>query len=40
MTNTTIDLIRIPVDENGDMIYDFDYARQIFEAYKKTFPDR
>ena len=39
MTNTIIDFIRLPVDENGVMIYDFDQAYQMFEGWQKLFPD-
>ena len=40
MTNTTIDLIRLPIDKNGDMIIDYNEARNIYETYKQVFPDR
>lgn len=40
MSNTTIDLLRIPVDEYGNLVIDYQEARNIFEAYEKAFPDR
>lgn len=40
MINTTIDIVRLPVDKNGDMVYDFEDARHLLETYQKTFPDR
>ena len=39
MTNTIIDMVRIPVDENGVLKYDLDEVYQIFEAYTKLYPD-
>ena len=40
MTNTIIDLIRIPTDKNGNLLYDLDEARVILEVYHKALPDR
>ena len=34
-----VDFIRIPVDEDGSIIYNLDTARQIGEQYKELFPD-
>ena len=39
MTNTIIDFIRLPVNEAGDIIYDLDYTKQLFETYTKVFPE-
>lgn len=39
MTNMTIDFIRIPVDKNGNLIYDYEEASQIYKKYQESFPD-
>lgn len=39
MKNTIIDLIRIPVNEDGDLLYDMDWARNFYDNYTKMFPD-
>ena len=33
MKNTIIDFIRVPVDENGAILYDIISVRDIFEEY-------
>ena len=40
MSSTTIDLLRIPVDDDGNLMIDFEEARQILDVYEKAFPDR
>ena len=39
MTNTIIDFIRIPVDENGQLLYDIEEVRHIVNTYKNIFPN-
>ena len=39
MKNTIIDLIRIPTDEYGSLMYSIEEVRDLFDYYKKTFPD-
>lgn len=39
MNNTIIDLIRLPVDEDGYMLYDVDEVRSLLTTYEKTFPN-
>ena len=34
-----IDMIRIPTDEYGDLLYDIDEVRTMFEQYLKLFPE-
>lgn len=39
MTNTIIDMIRVPVDEYGTMKYGISEVQQMFEAYTNLYPD-
>ena len=39
MKNTIIDFIRIPVDENGGLLYALDEVYDMFQAYHKLYPD-
>ena len=39
MTNTIIDMIRLPVDDNGDIKYDMYYVQEIFKNYTNLYPD-
>lgn len=39
MTNTIIDMIRVPVDEYGIMKYGISEVQQMFEAYTNLYPD-
>ena len=39
MTNMIIDMIRIPVDDNGIIKYDMSEVQQMFEAYTNLYPD-
>lgn len=39
MKNTIIDLIRIPTDEYGTPLYSVEEVRDLFDYYRKTFPD-
>ena len=39
MTNTIIDMIRIPVDDNGIIKYGISEVKQMFEAYTNLYPD-
>lgn len=39
MTNTIIDMIRIPIDDDGNIKYDIDEVQQIFKAYTNLYPD-
>ena len=39
MTNTIIDMIRIPIDDNGIIKYDMSEVQQMFEAYTNLYPD-
>lgn len=39
MTNTIIDMIRIPVDDNGIIKYDMSEVQQMFEVYTNLYPD-
>jgi len=34
-----IDMIRIPTDEYGDLLYDMDEVRTMLEQYAKLFPE-
>ena len=40
MINMTIDFIRLPVDKDGNLIYDYEEARHILETYQQILPDR
>ena len=40
MNNTTIDLIRIPVDNEGRLTLDYTEAMEILKSYQEVFPDR
>ena len=40
MSNTTIDLIRIPVNEEGHLVLDYNEAMEILKSYKEAFPNR
>ena len=35
-----VDMIRIPTDEYGNLLYNIDEVRTMFEQYAKLFPDR
>lgn len=39
MTNTIIDMIRIPIDDNGIIKYDMSEVQQMFEVYTNLYPD-
>ena len=39
MTNTIIDMIRIPIDDNGNIKYDMSEVQQMFEVYTNLYPD-
>lgn len=39
MTNTIIDMIRIPLDDDGNMKYDMSEVQQMFEIYTNLYPD-
>lgn len=39
MTNTIIDMIRIPVDDNGIIKYDMSEVQKMFEVYTNLYPD-
>lgn len=39
MTNTIIDMIRVPVDEYGTMKYGISEVQQMFEAYTNLYPN-
>ena len=39
MTNTIIDMIRVPVDEYGTMKYGISEVQQMFETYTNLYPD-
>ena len=39
MTNMIIDMIRIPIDDNGIIKYDMSEVQQMFEAYTNLYPD-
>ena len=34
-----VDMIRIPTDEYGNLLYDMDDVRTMFEQYAKLFPE-
>ena len=34
-----VDMIRIPTDKYGDLLYDMDDVRVMFEQYAKLFPE-
>lgn len=34
-----IDMIRIPTDKHGDLLYDMDEVRTMLEQYAKLFPE-
>ena len=34
-----VDMIRIPTDEYGNLLYDIDEVRTMFEQYAKLFPE-
>lgn len=34
-----VDMIRIPTDEYGNLLYDIDEVRTMFEQYRKLFPE-
>ena len=34
-----IDFLRIPVDEYGNLMYDFSDCQQIFKKYEEVFPE-
>ncbi len=40
MINTIIDFKRLPVDKDGNVIYDYEEARHILETYQRALPDR
>lgn len=40
MNKKIVDLLRIPVDDNGDILIDYNEARNILETYQEIFPDR
>lgn len=37
---TTIDLIRIPVDKHGNLLWNIEQYNIIFDEYRKVLPDR
>ena len=39
MTNTIIDMIRIPIDDDGNIKYDMSEVQQMFEVYTNLYPD-
>lgn len=39
MTNTIIDMIRIPLDDDGNIKYDMSEVQQMFEVYSNLYPD-
>ena len=39
MTNTIIDMIRIPLDDNGIIKYDISEVQQMFKVYTDLYPD-
>ena len=39
MTNTIIDMIRIPLDDNGIIKYDINEVQQLFKVYTDLYPD-
>ena len=39
MTDTIIDMIRVPVEENGAMKYDFDTIKNLYEGYMAAYPN-
>ena len=39
MTNMIIDMIRIPIDDNGIIKYDMSEVQQMFEVYTNLYPD-
>ena len=39
MINMIIDMIRIPIDDNGIIKYDMSEVQQMFEAYTNLYPD-
>ena len=40
MKNTTIvDIIRIPVNDKGDLAYDLDSVKEMLKTYSMVFPD-
>lgn len=39
MTNTIIDMIRIPLDDNGIIKYDISEVQQLFKVYTDLYPD-
>ena len=39
MTNMIIDMIRIPIDDDGNIKYDMSEVQQMFEVYTNLYPD-
>ena len=39
MTNTIIDVIRIPIDKDGNMVYDTNAVITMMKTYKAIYPD-
>ena len=39
MTNTIIDMVRVPTDEYGCLKYSLDEIKNLFEEYVKTYPE-
>lgn len=39
MTNTIIDMIRIPLDDDGIIKYDISEVQQMFKVYTDLYPD-
>lgn len=39
MTNTIIDMIRIPLDDDGIIKYDMSEVQQLFKVYTDLYPD-
>ena len=37
--NTIVDLIKVPVDTNGDLIYDKEFCENIMNTYHSIYPD-